>query len=132
MMNLTQYPNILLLKPLATKNDWWQVAVPVRVKCDLHPYGRFIIPAGFYSDFASAPQCFWWLIPPHGLSAMACVVHDYMYEHRKFNYSRLEADVFWYNLMVQSGVPRWQRRLMFAYVRVFGGITWKKFTKPNP
>ena len=130
-MTPTQYPNIILLKPLNVKHDWWQVATNVRVKCDLHPYGRFIIPAGFYSDFASAPQWLWWLIPPHGLSAMPCIVHDYMYEHRKFQYTRRQADMFWYGLMIQAGVPRWQRRLMFAYVRLLGGITWKKFSKPK-
>jgi|GEM_PF-3470796 len=127
---MTTYPKVLLLKPLnAPKNDWWQVAERVLVKCDLHPLGRFHIPAGFNTDFASLLQLLWWFIPPHGLTAMPCLVHDFMYECRKFDYSRLEADVFWYNLMKQAGVPRWQRALMFGYVRLLGWITWNQFRR---
>ena len=37
------------------------------------------VPRGFEPDFASVPRLLWPLVPPHGRSRKAAVVHDYLY-----------------------------------------------------
>lgn len=121
----TRYPEILLKKHNNGKADWWEVVEPVRVRCPLNDYGRFVIHAGYTTDFASVPQLFWWLVPPHGRTANACVVHDYLYEHKPVKASRKEVDRFWRELLRESGVKPWQVWLMYGYVRAFGWVNWK-------
>ncbi|WP_162794178.1 DUF1353 domain-containing protein [Runella rosea] len=121
----TRYPEILLKKHNSGKSDWWEVVQPVRVRCSLNDYGRFMIPAGYVSDFASVPQLFFWLIPPHGRTANACVVHDYLYEHKPVKATRREVDLFWRELLKQCNVPAWQVWIMYGYVRAFGWVNWK-------
>lgn len=124
---ITRYPDIRLRKYQGGKADWWEVTDRVRVVCKLHRYGRFIIEVGFISDFASALQLLWWLIPPHGRTAMACIVHDYLYEKNPVNATRREVDRFWLELLKKSGVPKWQVWLMYYYVRALGWYNWKKY-----
>ncbi|WP_428657652.1 DUF1353 domain-containing protein [Runella sp.] len=122
---MTLYPDIRVRKYQGGKPDWWEVTDRVKVRCALHPYGRFFIPYGYTSDFASVPQVFWWLVPPHGRTAPACVVHDYLYEHNPVKATRKEVDRFWLELLKQSGVPTWQVWTMYLYVRALGWYTWK-------
>lgn len=125
MIELTTYPDIQVQKCFEGKPDWWKVTVRAKVRCELHAYGRIFIPAGYVSDFASVPQVLWWLIPPHGRTAPACIVHDYLYEHKPVNATRKQVDVFWLRLLKQSGVPTWQVWTMYIYVRALGWYTWK-------
>ncbi|MCP1384461.1 DUF1353 domain-containing protein [Runella salmonicolor] len=126
MSYITTYPNILLKKCADGKADWWEVTVRVKVRCELSPMGRIFIPDGFVSDFASTPRAFWWLVPPHGRTANACIVHDYLYEKKPLKASRKEVDLFWRELLKQCNVPAWQVWIMYKYVRLLGGFNWKK------
>lgn len=122
----TRYPEIILKKHQG-KYDWWEVVEPVRVRCELSPYGRILISAGYTTDFASVPQAFWGLVPPHGKTANACVVHDYLYEKKPVKASRKQVDLFWRKLLYESGVKPWQVWLMYGYVRALGWVNWRKF-----
>lgn len=122
---MTHYPQILIQKHNG-KYDWWELADQVRVRCSLAPLtGRFIIPKGYTSDFASVPQLFWWLVPPHGVTATACIVHDYLYEVKPFKHvTRREVDDYWLSLLRATTAPRWQIYLMYYYVRLLGWFTY--------
>lgn len=81
------------------------------------------IPAGYASDFASVPRILWTIIPPHGRSAEASVIHDYLYDNRIG--SRLDADLIFFR-DIHPVVPRWQSMIMFLSVRLFAQKWWNK------
>ena len=119
---MTHYPEILLRKS-SGKYDWYEVVEDCL-------WNDVVIPKGFNTDFASVPQVFWAIIPPHGKAAVASVVHDYLYQHQsRHSYTRAQTDNIWIDLMKQSGVPTLQRYTMYSYVRALGWINWKKFQK---
>ena len=60
--------------------------------------------------------------PPFGLHAVAAVFHDYVYRTKK--YPKAIADLVFYVVMRQWGVPKWRAEMMFRLVWVFGWITW--------
>ena len=52
---------------------------------------KYIVPAGFITDFASIPRLFWTVVGhPAGKYAQAAVLHDYLY--RTNSVSRAKAD----------------------------------------
>jgi len=77
------------------------------------------IPAGFLTDFASVPFGFRLIIPRRGRHSIAALVHDFLY---LIGYSRREADYVFLTLMRKAGVRVLRRAVMFATVRLFGGI----------
>ncbi len=81
------------------------------------------IPPGYTSDFASVPRILWVLIPPHGRSAEASVVHDYLYDNRIG--TRLDADLLFFRDL-SPVVPSWQSLVMFLSVRLFARRWWEK------
>ena len=94
---------------------------------------RWVIPAGFVTDFASVPRLLWPLIPSMGAYWYAALVHDWLYinrvgmadfgPHAKFSprAARLLADLEFYRLMVQAApFSSFRNWLMFQAVRWFG------------
>lgn len=119
---MTIYPDIILVKN-ASKYDRFEVAED----CAL---GGILIPKGFVTDFASVPQMVWWLIPPHGKASMPSIVHDFMYQTPSAHLlTRRQVDDIWFVLMKKSGVPTWQRYVMYLFVRALGLGVWKKYRK---
>jgi len=117
---MTQYPEIRLKKS-QEKYDWYEVIEDCL-------YGDVVIAKGFTTDFASVPQVFWAIVPPHGKASMPSVVHDYFYQHQRVHeYTRAQVDRLWMSDMEAAGVPTLQRWVMFAYVRALGWINWNKF-----
>lgn len=41
-------------------------------------YGRYVVPAGYVTDFASVPRLLWWLVPQSGRWNPAAIVHDWL------------------------------------------------------
>jgi len=121
---MTIYPRILLAKNDG-KYDWYEVVEDCAV-------GPLLIVAGFTTDFASVPQLVWSLIPPHGRSAMPSIVHDYMYQVPNSHcLTRKQVDGHWLELLKKAGVPKWQRLTMYALVRAFGSVVWKRYRTSN-
>lgn len=82
------------------------------------------VPEGFVTDFASIPQAFWSILPPHGPYAAAAVVHDYLYKYHK--YTRKRSDQIFLEGMKVLGVNWFVRGIMYNAVRWFGGSAWNK------
>ena len=116
---------VSVMKVYGADPEWWMLTEPARIPC---PQGDVIVPAGYITDYASRPGFVPdWLIPKSGLSALPSAAHDYLCE--KGIVSRREADLTFNRLLLEAGVPRWQRLLMYYYVRLLGWARYKKQSK---
>jgi hypothetical protein len=82
---------------------------------------RFVVPAGFRTDFASVPHALTWLVPRTGRHNRAAVLHDWLTRRGpdgKPPVSRKDADGIFLRVLRELGVPRVRRQLMYLGVRV--------------
>lgn len=80
--------------------------------------GRFVVPAGTETDFASVPRFLWGVVAPFGKHSVAAIVHDYAYRNALM--TRWEADAIFRALMQRAGVGGIRRWFIWAAVRCFG------------
>lgn len=113
---MTEYP-VIHLKKSDEKYDWFELI-------DDCKFQEITIPKGYTTDFASVPQVFWGIIPPHCKAAMPSIIHDFTCEYGI--YARKKCDQIFLELLRKSGVTFWQRSLMYAYVRLFGWIRYNR------
>jgi len=80
---------------------------------------RFVVPAGFRTDFASVPRPVTWLVPRFGAYTLAAVLHDWLVTEglRTRVVNSRQADGIFRRVMRESGVPVLRRWLMWAGVR---------------
>jgi hypothetical protein len=117
-------PNILPIFDRGRRS--YQVAAPWRC------YGA-MIPAGFICDGASIPRLLWLWNPPDGLHRAGAVWHDWAYQNRGRLYgphvwriTRKEADRYFREIMLASGVSECSAWLMWAGVRLGGWLAWSR------
>lgn len=105
------------------------------------------VDTGAFTNFASIPFGFRNIFDVNGNHRLAALVHDYLYwlggvittqELRvhaakpytasdtplRIHYTRQEADQVFYELMLADYVPKWQAKIMYGAVRVFGRNAW--------
>jgi hypothetical protein len=87
------------------------------------------VPAGFVTDFASVPRFLWALFPPWGKYGKAAVLHDFLYWLRLWSRGRCDAEFL--EGMVILGVCWRTRTAMYAAVRAFGWLAWRKARLPQ-
>lgn len=85
----------------------------------------FTVRAGAVTDLTTGVRAVWGLIPPHGASKSASIVHDFLIRSGE---SRDCADCVFLYLLLET-VPKWQAYAMFAAIRLFTGIRNKKEAK---
>jgi hypothetical protein len=78
---------------------------------------RFVVPAGFRTDFATVPRVVTWLVPRFGAYTLAAILHDWLCTDGLAVVSAREADGIFRRVMRESGVPVLRRWLMWAGVR---------------
>ena len=85
---------------------------------------RFVVPAGFRTDFASVPRPVTWLVPRFGAYTLAAILHDWLCTEgiRTGAVTARQADGIFRRVMRESGVPVLRRWLMWAGVR-WGALT---------
>jgi len=83
-----------------------------------------IVPRGFITDLASVPRVFHSFIPPWGKYGQAAILHDYLYETKK--YPKKIADKIFYDAMGVLRVPKWKRTIMYLAVKWFGEYRFNK------
>lgn len=85
---------------------------------------RFVVPAGFRTDFASVPRPVTWLVPRFGAYTLAAILHDWLVTEglRTRVVNSRQADGIFRRVMRESGVPVLRRWLMWAGVR-WGALT---------
>jgi len=86
----------------------------------------FVVPAGFDTDFASVPRALWSLVPPTGVYTRAAVLHDWLY--RTGATTRRDADRVFRAVMLELRTRRLRALLMWAAVRAFGWLHYRKAT----
>jgi hypothetical protein len=91
-------------------------------------YKNITVPRGFVSDGASIPKIFWSIIgsPFVGLYLRASIIHDYLYSHQNYDYTRSQADKIFLEIMLNDGVSKTKAYTMYYIVRVFGRKYFKK------
>lgn len=82
-------------------------------------WDRFVVPAGFRTDFASVPRPVTWLVPRFGVYTLAAILHDWLVTEglRTRVVTSRQADGIFRRVMRESGVPVLRRWLMWAGVR---------------
>jgi hypothetical protein len=82
-------------------------------------WDRFVVPAGFRTDFATVPRVVSWLVPRFGAYTLAAILHDWLCTEgiRSGTVTSREADGIFRRVMRESGVPVLRRWLMWAGVR---------------
>jgi hypothetical protein len=89
--------------------------------------GKFTVPRGFQTDFASIPRIFWTILPPVGRYDKAAVIHDAGYENaiittngqRVYLLKKFCDEVF-YDAMRCEGVNYLLAKTMFHAVSLAG------------
>lgn len=111
------------------EEELWLVVRPLRVAfepslttCDGRDIPILTVPEGFTTDFASVPRVPLAYMVAGGIGDAAAVVHDYLYQGIV---PRKTADDVYAACLQASGVSWWQRKLMFAAVRLLGGRRYK-------
>lgn len=107
------------------KGRRWTLYLPMRVTVN----GKVIvIPAGFWTDFASIPKFLWPVINPYELG-LAPVLHDFIYfvgyESQEF------CDEAFLAGMVSEDIEPWKRNTAYRGVRIGGERTWDRYQKEN-
>jgi hypothetical protein len=80
---------------------------------------RFVVPAGFHTDFATVPRVVSWLVPRFGTFTLAAILHDWLCTEGISSgaVTSRDADGIFRRVMRESGVPVLRRWLMWAGVR---------------
>ncbi len=107
-------PGILTVRSLDA--DTWELVD------DLVYHGRwerFVVPAGFVTDFATVPRVVTWLVPRFGAYTLAAILHDWLSTEgiRSGAVTSRQADGIFRRVMRETGVPVLRRWLMWAGVR---------------
>lgn len=92
-------------------------------------YGEITVPAGFVTDFDSVPRLplAFWLTK--GRSRLAPVIHDWLYSEQRIgpiSVSRGLADRIFLEAMEDEGVGRAARFTIWAGVRAWGWLPWRR------
>jgi hypothetical protein len=87
---------------------------------------RFVVPAGFRTDFATVPRVVVWLVPRFGRYTAAAILHDWLVTVGIATgaVTAREADGVFRRVMRESGVPVVRRWLMWC------GVRWGAFADP--
>jgi len=86
---------------------------------------RFVVPAGFRTDFATVPRVVTWLIPRFGAYTLAAILHDWLVAQGPSVVSARDADGLFRRVMREGGVPVLRRWLMWA------GVRWGALADPR-
>ena len=104
--------------------ETWAVVHPLAYRGDRD---RFVVPAGFRTDFATVPRVVTWLVPRFGAFTLAAVLHDWLCTEGITSgvVTSREADGLFRRVMRESGVPVLRRWLMWA------GVRWGALSTPR-
>jgi len=87
---------------------------------------RFIIPKGFKTNLASIPKIAWPIMAPaHSSLIRPAIIHDWFYR-KTCDFTRKQADLIFYHMLINDGIPRYKASVMYYSVRLFG---WRFYSE---
>ncbi|NID09376.1 DUF1353 domain-containing protein [Fibrivirga algicola] len=139
----SEYAIAVQIESKAEKRDQFRVAQTLRVELF---DGRIVaIPAGFVTDCHSTPPWTQSLLPAYDTrTALAAIVHDYLYMHWEryeseagilelhrdlMGRERRYADRCYLDLMERFAPGYWRNQIYYTAVRLFGGWNWSAYRK---
>ena len=119
---MSQFLSPLIVEELG--EDKWRLMAPLRYQSDL--LGRMVmVREGFQTDLESVPR---WLPVAYsilyGSAHAAAVVHDWLYTVGEP--ARRMCDSVLYEAIITTGQPAWKAWLIWAGVRLGGGLAWEQ------
>lgn len=100
-----------IVKPTSNPEEW--------ILLKALSYREVTVPVGFVTDGASVPSMLrFGRFKAGGSKFPAAVIHDFMY--RNGVGTRALADLYFYEIMLLNGEPRFTAWLMYRVVRLFG------------
>ena len=93
---------------------------------------KWYCPAGTITDGASIPRFLWGILghPRDTDIGQPAALHDTLY--RRGYITRKRADELLAESMETLGASATKRALVYAGVRMFGGVIWKKYREKGP
>ena len=117
----------LVLHKVEQRNQLWQV----KEMCTYYSgitKESYTIPKNYFTDLATIPKVFQWLLPPDGEYAWECCLHDMLYDDVSKGFmDRKDADEVFNEAMKVGKVSTWKRVLIYGAVRMFGGFALKYY-----
>ena len=106
--------DVVVVKQTSEKD--WQILASLEYTANDR---TFRVQAGEFTDFASTPRIFAWLIPSYGKYTLAGILHDHLWriEIPAGNISYRDADGIFRQAMRRLGVPFATRWAMWTAVR---------------
>jgi hypothetical protein len=87
--------------------------------------GEIDVRAGTKTDGASIPRIFWAILSPFGDYFSSAVIHDFLYQGKYHQFTRLQSDQIFLEAMKYTGVPWYRRIVIYRHVRIFGYVHFK-------
>lgn len=88
----------------------------------------YTIPKGYFTDLATVPKVFQWVLPPDGEYKWECCLHDMFYDSvAQGKMDRKLADNIFNEAMKVGKITKWKMLLIYGAVRLFGGIALKYY-----
>lgn len=96
-------------------DDRWTLTHPLTY---YGAHDKFVIKAGYTTDFATVPRCVVWLIPRFGRYTLAAILHDWLIDNLPSNrFTSRDVDGLFRRVMRELDVPPLRRWLMWCGVR---------------
>lgn len=103
----------------------WELIRSLHYRCS--DASEVIVPAGYLSDLASVPQLVRQIVDPQTPAARRpAVVHDFIYTHLGHRFTKRQADLIFYQALLEEGMHRCLAWLVWRAVRLGGQGTWKQ------
>lgn len=123
---MNPYPDTIELEDVGMRGDSRVFRTTAPFRFYSKQFGLIIVPKGTYTDGASIPRIFWSILSPFGAYFKAALPHDYLYQVKRTNYTRADADNLLREGMEELGIPLLTRVAIYRAVRLFGWIYWNK------
>lgn len=112
----------LIVEDLSDRN--WRLVAPFLTQVTGDENTWIEVPKGFETDFASVPRLPIIYSLFGNRAQKPAVLHDYLYSHGGMEKDKEFADEVFFAAMETNGNPWYQRYLMYAAVRMFGGAAF--------
>lgn len=122
------FPDRLILEDAGTRNGsrLFSLVQQFRYRSS---YGTITVPAGFITDGASIPRCFWNILAPFGEYFEAAIIHDFLYTEANRRFTRSQVDLIFKEAMFNVGIGWFTRGLIYRAVRLGG---WRFYQGAKP